>query len=77
MHDGLALIQPSSGSPRLVIQEFWAWMTSTHLVRASAAATLGSQAAAVRAATRDGSRPVTADEISFTAVRHHAIRSMS
>ena len=29
-----------SGSPRLVIQEFWAWMTATQLVRASAAASL-------------------------------------
>ena len=47
-------------------------------VGASTAATLGSQSAAVRAATRrDGSGPVTADEIFFTAVRHHAIRSMS
>ena len=27
-----------SGSPRLVIQEAWAWLTATHLVRASAAA---------------------------------------
>jgi hypothetical protein len=63
-----------SGSPRLVIQEFWAWMTATHLVRASAAAALNSQNAAVRRARRG---PVTTDEISFTAVRHHAIRSMT
>ena len=31
-----------SGSPRLVIQEAWAWLTATHLVRASAAAALHS-----------------------------------
>jgi hypothetical protein len=66
-----------SGSPRLVIQEFWAWMTATHLVRASAAAALNSQNAAVRAARRARRGPVTTDEISFTAVRHHAIRSMT
>src|SRR5438132_6884079 len=35
-----------SGSPRLVIQEAWAWLTATQLVRASAAAALRSQAAA-------------------------------
>jgi hypothetical protein len=52
-----------SGSPRLVISEAWAWLTATHLVRASAAAALPSQAAA--------------DEESFTAARHHAIRSMT
>jgi hypothetical protein len=37
-----------SGSPRLVIQETWAWLTATQLVRASAAAALRSQAAAAR-----------------------------
>ena len=36
-----------SGSPRLVIQEAWAWLTATQLVRASAAAALRSQAAGV------------------------------
>lgn len=66
-----------SGSPRLVIQEAWAWLTATHLVRASAAAALHSPAAAARAPRRKDTAPVTADEQSFTAVRHHAIRSMT
>jgi hypothetical protein len=66
-----------SGSPRLVIQEAWAWLTATQLVRASAAAALRSQAAAARALRRRNGAPVTADEESFTAVRHHAIRSMT
>jgi hypothetical protein len=67
-----------SGSPRLVIQEFWAWLTATQLVRASAAAALDSDAAAARAATRrKDSGPVTAGQISFTTTRHHAIRSMT
>jgi hypothetical protein len=67
-----------SGTPRLVIQEFWAWLTATQLVRASAAAALDSDAAAARAATRrQQARPVTTDAVSFTAVRHHAIRSMN
>ena len=66
-----------SGSPRLVIQEAWAWLTATHLVRASAAAALHSEAAAARALRRKDSAPVTADEESFTAIRHHAIRSMT
>ena len=66
-----------SGSPRLVIQEAWAWLTATQLVRASAAAALHSEAAAARALRRKDNAPVTADEESFTAVRHHAIRSMA
>ena len=66
-----------SGSPRLVIQEAWAWLTATQLVRASAAAALRSEAAAARALRRKDSAPVTADEESFTAARHHAIRSMT
>ena len=66
-----------SGSPRLVIQEAWAWLTATQLVRASAAAALRSEAAAARALRRKDNAPVTADEESFTAVRHHAIRSMT
>jgi Flp pilus assembly protein TadG len=43
-----------SGSPRLVIQEAWAWLTATQLVRASAAAALRSEAlaAAAEAAAR-------------------------
>jgi hypothetical protein len=66
-----------SGSPRLVISEAWAWLTATQLVRASAAATLRSQAAAARALRRKDSAPVTADEESFTAAWRHAIRSMT
>ena len=66
-----------SGSPRLVIQEAWAWLTATQLTRASAAAALRSEHAAARALRRKDAAPVTADEESFTAVRHHAIRSMT
>jgi Flp pilus assembly protein TadG len=66
-----------SGSPRLVIQEAWAWLTATQLVRAAAAAALPSQAAAARALRRRNRAMVTADEESFTAVWHHAIRSMT
>ena len=66
-----------SGSPRLVIQEAWAWLTATQLVRASAAAALRSQAAAARALHRRNRPRITADEESFTAVWHHAIRSMT
>jgi len=66
-----------SGTPRLVIQEFWAWMTATQLVRASAAASLTTDAAAARALRRrEGSGPVTTDEVSFTAARHNAVCSM-
>jgi Insertion element 4 transposase N-terminal len=66
-----------SGSPRLVIQEAWAWLTATQLVRASATAGLRSQEAAARALRRKDAAPVTADEESFTAARHHMIRSMT
>jgi Insertion element 4 transposase N-terminal len=66
-----------SGSPRLVISEAWAWLTATQLVRASAAAALNSQAATARALRRKDNAPVTADQESFTAARHHAIRSMA
>jgi hypothetical protein len=66
-----------SGSPRLVIQEAWAWLTATQLARASAAAALRSQAAAARALRRRDSAPVTADEESFTAVWRHTVRSMT
>ena len=46
-------------------------------MRASAAAALHSDAADARALRRRQDTPVTADEESFTAVRHHAIRSMT
>jgi hypothetical protein len=66
-----------SGSPRLVIQEAWAWLAATQLTRASEAAALRSEHAAARALRRRDHAPVTADEESFTAARHHMIRSMT
>jgi Insertion element 4 transposase N-terminal len=66
-----------SGSPRLVIQEAWAWLTATQLTRASEAAALRGEAARARALRRKDATPVTADEESFTAARHHMIRSMT
>ena len=65
-----------SGRPRLVIQEAWAWLTGTQLVRASEAAALRSEHAAARALRRRDPAPVTADEESFTAARLHSLRSM-
>jgi Insertion element 4 transposase N-terminal len=65
-----------SGSPRLVIQEFWAWLTGTQLVRASAAASLASDEAAARALRRRAASGLTTDAVSFTASRHKAIRLM-
>ena len=46
-----------SGSPRLVIQEAWAWLTGTQLVRASEAAALRSEHAAARALRRRDQAP--------------------
>jgi hypothetical protein len=66
-----------SGRPRLVIQEAWAWLAGTQLVRASGAAALRSEHAAARTLRRRNRAMVTADEESFTAGRRHAIRSMS
>ena len=66
-----------SGCPRLVVQEAWAWLASTQLVRASEAAALRSEHAAARALRRRDLKPVTAHEKSFTAARRHAIRSMT
>jgi hypothetical protein len=66
-----------SGSPRLVIQEAWAWLTATQLTRASAVAALRGEHARARALRRKGGTAVTADEESFTAARHHMIRSMT
>ena len=66
-----------SGSPRLVIQEAWAWLTATQLVRTSAAAALRSETAAARALRRQSHALATADEESFTAVWRHAVRSMT
>lgn len=66
-----------SGSPRLAVQEAWAWLTATQLTRAGEAAALRGEAAAARALRRKDRAPVTADEESFTAARHHMIRSMT
>ncbi|MGH3289738.1 MAG: transposase domain-containing protein [Streptosporangiaceae bacterium] len=66
-----------SGCPRLVIQEAWAWLAGTQLTRAAEAAALRGEAAAARALRRKDAAPVTADEESFTAARHHMIRSMT
>jgi hypothetical protein len=66
-----------SGSPRLVIQEAWAWLTATQLTRASEAAALRGEAAQARTLRRKDGTAVTADEESFTAARHHMIRSMT
>jgi hypothetical protein len=66
-----------SGSPRLAVQEAWAWLTATQLARAGAAAALRSGHAAARALRRRSRRAVTADGESFTASRHHAVRSMT
>lgn len=66
------------GSPRLVVQEFWAWLTAPQQVRASAVAALDIGAAAAHALRRrEGSGPVTTNHVSFTTARHHAIRSMT
>jgi hypothetical protein len=66
-----------SGSPRLVTHQARAWLAATQLVRAGAAAALRSGHAAARALRRKDSAPVTADGESFTAARHHMIRSMT
>jgi hypothetical protein len=66
-----------SGSPRLVIQEAWAWLTATQLVRASEAAALRSEHAAARALRRRNRALATPDEESFTAGVRHALRSMT
>ena len=66
-----------SGSPRLVIQEAWAWLTATQLTRAGEAAALRGEHAAARALRRRSAALVTADEESFTAARRHMIRSMT
>jgi hypothetical protein len=65
-----------SGCPQLVLQEAWAWLAGTQLVRASEAATLRSEAAAARALRRKNAKPVTADEESFTAAWRQAVRSL-
>jgi len=63
-----------SEEPDLVRQEFWAWLTGAQLVRKSGAAALTTTAASTTAGNR--ARPVAADQISFTAMRREAARSM-
>jgi hypothetical protein len=58
-----------SEEPDLVRQEFWAWLTGAQLVRKSGAA-------AANTAAGNTARPVTTDQISFTAMRREAARSM-
>ena len=56
-----------SGEPELVMQEFYAWLAAAHLVRQAAYA-------ATHHATR---RPVEGGQVSFTATRHEATRSIT
>ena len=56
-----------SGEPDLVLQEFYAWLTASQLVRKAAHR-------ATAAATR---RPVDAAQVSFTATRHEITRSIT
>jgi hypothetical protein len=65
-----------SGSPRLVIQEFWAWLTGTQLVRASAVSSVTGNAAARALRRRETSGPVTTDAVSFSVTWDNAVRSM-
>lgn len=67
-----------SEEPDLIRQEFWAWLTGAQLVRKSGAATLTAAAANTADSATAGSRarPVTTDQISFTAMRREAARSM-
>lgn len=65
-----------SGCPQLAEQEAWAWLTATQLVRASAVSSLRGEEAAARSLRRKDAGPVTADEESFTAAWHCAVRSM-
>ena len=65
-----------SGFPPLVLQEAWAWLAGTQLVRASAVSSLRGEEAAARALRRTDAGPVTTDEESFTAAWRHAVRSL-
>jgi len=66
-----------STTPDMVRQEFWAWLTTTNLVRAEA------RRAARRAAGPDRPRParparrIPARRVSFTATTREAVRSMT
>ena len=72
-----------STTPHQVIQEIWAWMTATQLVRihgcqATQAAAAGQPTASARPG-RHGPRPspVTPARVSFTVTRREAIRAMT
>ena len=63
-----------SGEPALIWQEFWAWLAAAQLVRASAAAALGTLAADA-AATRRAAAAGTG-QVSFTTMTRTAVTSM-
>jgi len=63
-----------SGEPALVWQEFWAWLAATQLVRAAAAAALGTHAAGAAAARR--AAPATTGQVSFTTMTRTVTTSM-
>lgn len=63
-----------SGEPALIWQEFWAWLAATQLVRAAAAAALGTHAAGAAAARR--AAPATTGQVSFTTMTRTVTTSM-
>ena len=63
-----------SGEPALVWQEFWAWLAAAQLVRASAAAALGTRAADAAAARRAAAAGT--GQVSFTTMTRTAVTSM-
>ncbi|MGH3122966.1 MAG: transposase domain-containing protein [Streptosporangiaceae bacterium] len=65
-----------SGEPELIYQEFWAWLTATQLVRASASAAAGTRTAAAITARRGQDHPAVTDQVSFTTMRRAATASM-
>ncbi len=63
-----------SGEPDLVWQEFWAWLAATQLVRATAAAALGTRAADAAAARRTSAAGT--GQVSFTTMTRTVTTSM-
>jgi hypothetical protein len=63
-----------SGEPDLVWQEFWAWLAATQLVRATAAAALGTRAADAAAARRTSA--ARTGQVSFTTMTRTVTTSM-
>jgi hypothetical protein len=63
-----------SGEPDLVYQELWAWLAATQLVRASAAAALGTRAADAAAARRADTAGT--GQVSFTTMTRAVTTSM-